>query len=102
MIYANKKVNTKVNLAQQTAQVIATVQALMDKNLIRLSTDTVYLDLQLWKDKNTAANWINCLHLYYCLKRKFKPTLPLYFKNRATDELIGKIDGKKVKLYIFN
>jgi len=102
MIYANKKVNTKGNLAQQTAQIIANVIALEEKNLIRLAEDTIYLYPQIWKDKAAAINWINCLHHYYCLKRRYKSVAILYFKNIETDELIGTIINKKPKVLLFD
>lgn len=102
MIYSNKKVNQKGNSAQQTAQIISNVTMLSSKNLIRLEEDTVYLYPELWKDKATALNWINCLHLYYVVKRQFKGSAPLYFKNIVTEELIGSIVNKKAKVLIYN
>lgn len=102
MIYANKKVNLKGNLAQQTAQIITNVTALESKNVIRLETDTVFLYPQIWRDKIAAINWINCLHHYYCLKKQLKNSAPLYFKNIETNELIGSMINKKPKVLIFN
>ncbi|WP_316767237.1 hypothetical protein [Pedobacter frigiditerrae] len=102
MIYANKKVNLKGNLAQQTAQIIANVTALESKNVIRLESDTVFLYPQIWKDKIAAINWINCLHHYYCLKKQLKGSSPLYFKNIETEELIGTMINKKPKVLIFS
>ncbi len=102
MIYANKKVNLKGNLAQQTAQIIANVTALESKNVIRLENDTVFLYPQIWKDKIAAINWINCLHHYYSLKKQLKSSAPLYFKNIETEELIGSVVNKKPKVLIFN
>jgi hypothetical protein len=102
MIYANKKVNTKINTAQQTALIIANVKALESKNLIRLETDTVFLYPEIWKDKTMAINWINCLHHYYCLKKQLKSSQLLYFKNITTAELIGSIINKKPKVLIFD
>lgn len=100
-MYANKKVNQKGNLAQQTAQIIANVMSLEEKNLINLTDDTVYLHPTLWKDKLSASNWINCLHRYYVVKRKVKPSAPLYFKAIDTLELIGSIIEKKPKVLLF-
>lgn len=102
MIYANKKVNLKGNLAQQTAQIIANVTALESKNVIRLESDTVFLYPQIWKDKIAAINWINCLHHYYCLKKQHKASATLYFKNIETEELIGTMINKKPKVLIFS
>ncbi|TKC10343.1 hypothetical protein FA048_09130 [Pedobacter polaris] len=102
MIYANKKVTGKVNLAQQTAKIIANVLELESKNLIRLEADTIFLYPQLWKDRISAINWINCLHHYYCLKKQLKSSQPLYFKNIETEELIGNMVNKKPKVLIFN
>jgi len=100
MFYVNKKVNSKGNLAQQTAQIIANVNELENKKLIRLELDVVYLNPQLWKDKIVAINWINCLHHYYCLKRQMKSSATLSFKDINTDELMGKMVNKKPKVLI--
>lgn len=97
MIYANKKIASSVNLAQQTAQIIANVNALESKNLIRLEALTVYLHLSLWPDKKIALNWIDCMLIYYRVKKSFKGTT-LYFKNIETDELIGTCINKKAKV----
>lgn len=102
MILANKKVNLKGNLAQQTAQIIANVNQLQEKHIVRLEEDTVYLYPKIWKDKATALNWLSCLHHYYCVKRKFKPSAPLNFKDMETEELIGTVVNKKAKVLIFN
>jgi len=102
MIYANKKVASKPNLAQQTAKIIANVVELENKNLIRLDIDTVYLYPQIWKDKIVAINWINCLHHYYCLKKQFKNSQSLYFRHIETEELLGSMINKKPKILIFN
>ena len=102
MNYANKKINQRRNLAQQTAQIITNVAALASKNVIRLAEDTVYLYPQIWKDKTTAINWINCLLHYYLIKRQFKQDTILNFKNIETDELIGSVFHKKVKVLIFS
>ena len=100
MIYANKKVNAKVNSAQQTAQIIANVKALEERKLIRLEADTVFLHPEIWKDYAMAINWINCLHLYYQIKRQLKKSDSLYFKNISSDEVIGIVISKKAKVLI--
>ncbi len=102
MIYANKKISVKANMAQQTAQIIANVKELERRNLIRLESDTVFLYPQIWKDKTSALNWINCLHHYYMLKKQLKSTQALYFKHMETEELIGSIINKKPKVLLFN
>lgn len=102
MIYANKKVATKPNLAQQTAKIIANIKELESKNVIRLEPDTVFLYPQIWKDKIAAINWINCLHHYYCLKKQFKSMQTLYFKHIETEELIGSMINKKPKILTFD
>lgn len=102
MIYANKKVATKPNLAQQTAKIIANVKELESKNLIRLEPDTVFLYPQIWKDKIAAINWINCLHHYYSLKKQYKRTQSLYFKHIETEELIGSMINRKPKVLTFD
>jgi hypothetical protein len=100
MIYSNKKVNQTGNLAQQTAQIIANVVGLETKQLIKLTDDTVFLYPQLWKDKAIALNWIKCLHHYYIVKRKFRPSNSLYFKHMETEELLGTMLEKKAKVLI--
>jgi len=102
MFYANKKVSSKANTAQQTAKIIANVKTLEEKNVIRLETDTVLLYPAIWKDKPTALNWMVCLHQYYCMKKQFKSTETLLFKNIETDELLGSAVGKKAKVLIFD
>ncbi len=100
MIYANKKIASSANLAQQTAQIIANVKALESKNLIRLEEITIYLHISLWTDKKIAVNWIDCLLIYYRVKKSFKGNT-LYFKNIDTEELIGTCINKKAKVYAF-
>jgi hypothetical protein len=100
MIYAHKKVANKPNLAKQVAQIIANVNALDSKNLIKLENETVFLYPEIWKSKTIAINWINCLHHYYCIKKQHKASAPLYFKNIETEELIGAIVNKKPKIFI--
>lgn len=102
MLYANKKVSAKANTAQQTAKIIANVKTLEEKNVIRLETDTVLLYPTIWKDKPTALNWMSCLHQYYCMKKQFKSTDTLFFKNIETNELVGSAIGKKAKVLIFD
>ncbi|MGF1925273.1 MAG: hypothetical protein ACQUHE_13935 [Bacteroidia bacterium] len=99
MIFAQKKISATANLAQQTAKIIANVATLEVKNLIRLEETTIYLSIGLWTDKKVAANWIDCLLIYYKVKRQFKGTV-LYFKNLETDELIGTCINKKAKVLI--
>ena len=97
MIYANKKIASSANLAQQTAQIIANVKALESKNLIRLESNTVYLHVSLWTEKKVGLNWIDCLLIYYRVKKSFKGNA-LYFKNIETEELIGTCIHKKAKV----
>jgi len=99
MIYANKKIASSANLAQQTAQIIANVNTLQSKDLIKLEELTVYLNVSLWTDKKVATNWIDCLFIYYKVKRQFKNGT-IYFKNIVTDELIGTCIDKKAKVLI--
>ncbi|MEE1944047.1 hypothetical protein VRU48_02935 [Pedobacter sp. KR3-3] len=101
MIYANKKVAVKTNIAQQTAQIIANVKELEAKNLISFAGNEVSLYPQIWKDKATALNWIKCLYLYCCLKKKIKDGNPLYFKHIETNEPLGSMVNKKPKVLIF-
>ena len=106
MIYANKKIASPANLAQQTAKIIANVKVLESKNLIRLESNTIYLHISLWTDKNklyidekVALNWIDCLLIYYRIKKSFKDNT-LYFKNIETAELIGTCINKKAKVLV--
>lgn len=101
MFYANKKITSSANLAQQTAKIIANVSLLESKHLIRLEQETVYLNTDLWTDKKTAINWIDCLLIYYKIKRQFKSST-LHFKNIETEELIGTCINKKAKVLIFS
>jgi len=97
MIYANKKISSSANLAQQTAKIIANVEALESRNLIRLESNTVFLNISVWTDNKVALNWIDCLFIYYKVKKSFKND-PLYFKNIETNELIGTYINKKAKV----
>jgi hypothetical protein len=101
MIYVNKKIVSSTNLAQQTAQIIANVKALEQKNLIRIDGLTIYLNTSLWTDKKIASNWIDCLLIYYRVKKGYK-TGTLSFKNIETEELIGTCVNKKAKVLIFS
>lgn len=101
MIYSNKKFILNKNAAQDKTKIIANVIELQNQGLIKLTTDTVYLTQNLWKDRLSALNWISCLHIYYTFKMKMKPTESLYFKDIATEQLIGAIIHKKPKLYLF-
>ncbi|MCY1505494.1 hypothetical protein D9M68_397110 [compost metagenome] len=96
---AKKKVVSAVNRAEQHARIISNVTALKNKNLIRLQENTIFLYPDLWKDKKAACNWIDCLLVYYRLKRKFK-TGNLYFKHIETEELIGTCIDTKAKILI--
>ncbi len=99
MIYANKKIASSANLAQQTAKIIANVKILEEKNLIRLESDTIYVHFSLWTDKKVALNWIDCLLIYYRVKKSFKGNT-LYFKNIESEELIGTCINRKAKVFL--
>ncbi|MEJ5996472.1 hypothetical protein WG904_18735 [Pedobacter sp. Du54] len=101
MIYANKKIASPANLAQQTAKIIANVTALESKNLIRLESNTVYLKTSLWTDKKVALNWIDCLFIYYKVKKSFKNDT-LYFKDIESEALIGTCIDKKAKVLLIS
>lgn len=100
MIYAKKKVQHSANLAAQTAKIIANVKELEEKNILRIEGDTVFVHPKIWKDKNTALNWIKCLHLYCMVKKRFKESDTLYFKHYETEELIGSFKNKTPKVLI--
>lgn len=95
MIYSNKKVQGAANTAIQNAKIIANVNALMEKNLLRIEGDNVFVYPAIWKDEATALNWIKCLHIYCRLKHRFKEKDPLNFKDYTTEELIGTFKNKK-------
>lgn len=100
MSLANKKVNQSKSSAQQNAQILAQVKSLLEKNLIKFENDEVLLYQQIWKDKASALNWIKCVHIYCVLKRGFKTTDPLTFKNIENQEIIGTFINKTAKLLI--
>lgn len=101
MIYSNKNFVLNKNAAEETAKIIATVVALQNQGTIKLTDDTVYLKPSLWKDRLSALNWMSCLHVYFTLKKKMKPSQSLFFKDIDTEQLIGSIVNKKPKLYLF-
>ena len=101
MIFSNKKVAPIVNSAQQMAKIIANVNQLLEKKIIRLEENTIYLYPTIWKDKPIALNWLSCLHHYYCVKRKLKSSETLYFKDIESDKLLGTVVNKKAKVLIF-
>lgn len=101
MIYAKKKVQHTAHLAAQTAKIIANVKELQEKNLLRIEDHDVYVYPEIWKDKATALNWIKCLHLYCMLKKRFKESDSLLFKNYTTGEQIGAYKNKKASVSIF-
>lgn len=100
MIYAKKKVQNNANLAAQRAQVIANVNELMARNLLKIVEDEVYVYPEIWKDKASALNWIKCLHLYFMLKRRFKERDILNFKHYESGEMIASFKNKKPALYL--
>lgn len=101
MIYAKKKIQNTANQAAQTAKIIANVNELTQKNLVRIEGNEVYVYPEIWKDKVTALNWIKCLHLYCMIKKRFKETDTLNFKHFVTGELIGSFRNKKPSVSIF-
>lgn len=101
MIYGKKKVQQPANLAVQTAKIIANVKELQEKNLLRIEGNEVYVYPEILKDKPTALNWIKCLHLYCMLKKRFKESDSLFFKNYTTGEQIGTYKNKKASVSIF-
>ncbi len=98
MIYSNKKVQTSANLAAQNAKIIANVNALKEKDLLRIEGNDVFVYPAIWKDQATALNWIKCLHIYCMLKHRFKEKDPLNFKDFTTGKLIGTFKNKKATL----
>jgi len=99
MIYAKKKVQHTSNLAAQTAKIIANVNELESKNLLKIEADTVFVYPQIWKDRTTALNWIKCLHLYCMVRKRFKESDTLYVKHYESGELIGAFKNKKPSVY---
>lgn len=101
MIYAKKKIQNNANLAAQTAKIIANVNELEQKNLVRIEDNEVYVYPEIWKDKITALNWIKCLHLYCMVKKRFKESDTLLFKHYVSGELIGSFKNKKASVLMF-
>ncbi|SDJ28965.1 hypothetical protein SAMN04487898_102180 [Pedobacter sp. ok626] len=101
MIYAKKKIQNNANLATQTAKIIANVNELEQKNLVRIEGNDVFVYPEIWKDKATALNWIKCLHLYCMVKKRFKESDTLNFKHFVTKELIGTFKNKKASVGVF-
>lgn len=99
MIYSNKKVQGPANLAAQHAKIIANVNALQEKSLLRIENSNVFVYPAIWKDEATALNWIKCLHLYCILKLRFREKDPLNFRDFTTGELIGTFKNKKAALF---
>lgn len=101
MIYAKKKIQNNANLAAQTAKIIANVNELEQKNLVRIEDNEVYVYPEIWKDKITALNWIKCLHLYCMVKKRFKESDTLIFKHYVSGEVIGSFKNKKASVLVF-
>lgn len=101
MIYANKKVQQTTSSSVQNAEIISNVKELEEKEMVRIMGNEVYLESGLWRNQLHALNWINCLHIYCCLKLRFKEKDPLYFKDINTAEPIGAYENKKAKVFLF-
>lgn len=102
MIYANKKVQNNASQSVQNAKIISNVKELQEKKLVRIEGNEVYLEPGLWKNKLLAINWIQCLHIYCCLKLRFKENDSLYFRDLHTLEQIGSYQQKKAKVSLFS
>jgi len=98
MFYANKKTTVTANKAQQTAKILANVKSLLEKKLIEITTETVFLYPQLWKDEASALNWMKCLQIYCVLRKQFKEKDTIHFVNIETKEPIGIITNSNPKL----
>ncbi|TDQ07705.1 hypothetical protein [Pedobacter metabolipauper] len=101
MIYAKKKVQNTAHLAAQTAKIIANVKELEEKNLLKIEGNEVSVYPEILKDKATALNWIKCLHLYCMIKKRFKESDSLYFKDYTTGAPIGAFKNKRASVLIF-
>lgn len=100
MIYAHKKVQNPANTASLNAEIIARVQALENRQLLRMEGNQLYLDPALWKNQLLAVNWIRCLQQYSILKLRKKEKDKLEFRDIFTGELIGLSNGKKVQVLL--
>ncbi|WP_316793415.1 hypothetical protein [Pedobacter frigoris] len=100
MIYAKKKIQNNANLSAQTAKIIANVNELKEKNIVKIEGAEVYVYPEIWKDKATALNWIKCLHLYCMLKHRLKESDTLHFKHYTNGELIGHFKNKKATVLV--
>lgn len=91
MIYGNRKVSKAVDKAQQTAQIVAQVKQLLEKKIIKIEGNVVYLYPQILKTKESALNWMKCVYTYCVLKKYIKDKETLLFENIESKEPIGKM-----------
>lgn len=101
MIYANKKVQESPNQAAQTAKIIDTMLQLQEQEFVRIDGQTVWLRPNLWKNVLLAQNWMKCANIYCNLILKYNKKSPLEFRDIETDAVIGKLNGKQVKVLLF-
>jgi len=101
MFYANKKTTVTANQAQQSAKILANVKSLLEKKLIDIKDNSIFLHPKLWKDEPAAINWMKCLQIYCILKRQFKEKDTLNFYDITSNRAIGIIANKKAKLIDF-
>lgn len=100
MIYANKKVQESPNQAAQHAKIINNMLQLQEKGFVRIDGQTIFLRKALWKNVLTAQNWMKCAQIYCNLILKYNKKAPLEFRDLETELVIGKLNGKQVKVLL--
>jgi hypothetical protein len=99
-MHARKKVHVAVSTANQTAKIIANVNGLTEKGLMRIEGNDVFVYPEIWKDKAAAENWIKCLHIYCTIKRQLRSHEELKFRHYENGAQIGSYRNKKAILQI--
>lgn len=100
MNYANKKIAAPAITAKKTAEIVASVNGLLNKSMIRMERNEVFLNPKIWKDQKYAENWMKCLYIYCVIKKLITKPKKLNFKNIDTDQIIGYAISEKAKVLI--
>ncbi|WP_276089625.1 hypothetical protein [Pedobacter sp. JY14-1] len=101
-MYAKKKVHQAGNKAEQTAKILANVSALEAKHLLKITGNEVRVYPQLWKDRLSAENWMQCLLVYFVVKKKAAPGIGIRFVHYENGEPLGHVkNGRAVVVWKF-
>ncbi len=99
---ARKKVHQAGSKPEQTAKILSNVAALEAKDLLRITDNEVYVFPQLWKDRFTAENWMQCMLIYFIVKRKATQRSEIRFYHYDSGEPLGHVkNGKAVLVWSF-